>query len=117
MPYRAEKIAETIKSAVAEIILTELQDPNFHFISITGIKLSNDLKQATIYFYSFDENVSNAIVLKHLNHARHYIRNRLKEKVLMRYIPKLDFRLDENRETEKRIEDILRQIKNPPDGE
>ncbi|MEO0072501.1 MAG: 30S ribosome-binding factor RbfA [candidate division WOR-3 bacterium] len=111
MPYRIEKIAETIKCAVAEIILTDLQDPMFNFVTITGIKLSNDLRQATLYFYTFAENVNNAVVLAHLNHAANFIRNRLREKVIMRYIPQLDFKLDELVVEEKRLSELLRRIK------
>ncbi|MCS7257773.1 MAG: 30S ribosome-binding factor RbfA [candidate division WOR-3 bacterium] len=113
MPYRNEKIAETIKCAVAEIILTDLQDPVFHFVTITGIKLSSDLRQATLYFYNFDEKVNNNIVLAHLNHAANFIRNRLKEKIITRYIPQLNFKLDELVLEEKKLSNAFRRIQNP----
>ncbi|MBS4015230.1 MAG: 30S ribosome-binding factor RbfA [Candidatus Latescibacteria bacterium] len=111
MPYRTEKVAEAIKSAVAEIIVEELADPKLGFVSITAIKLANDYKQATLYFSSFGENIEQEVVMNHLNHAAKFIKNRLKDKVVLRYIPELVFEIDRLLQEEQKIGKVLDDLK------
>lgn len=110
MPYRLQKVAEAIKSAVAEIIVEDLADPKLGFVSITAIKLNNDYKQATLYFTAFGENIDQQVVLNHLNHAANFIKNRLKSKVVLRCIPELVFEIDRLLEEERKIGEILNEI-------
>lgn len=115
MPYREQKIAEAIKSAVGEIILEDLADPNLGFVSITAIKLANDYKQATLYFTAFGEKADLQIILSHLNHAKNFIKQRLKYKVKLRYLPELTFEIDHLIETERKIGTMLDQLKHSDD--
>lgn len=111
MPYREQKIAEAIKNAVAEIIVEELADPKLGFVSITAVKLLNDYKQATLYFTAFGENVEQEVVLDHLNRAAKFIKKRLKDKVVLRYLPQLVFDIDRLLQEEQRIGKVLDEIK------
>jgi len=110
MPYREQKVAEAIKSAVAEIILEDLADPKLGFVTITAARISNDYKKATLYFTAFGENVKQEEVLEHLNHAANFIRSHLKEKVILRYLPELTFEIDRLLEEEQKIGKVLDEL-------
>jgi ribosome-binding factor A len=111
MPYRAQKITEAIKHAVAEIILEDLADPKLGFVSVNGVRISNDYKKATVYFTAFGDNIKQEEVLRHLNHAANFIRSHLKEKVVLRYIPELTFEIDRLLEEEQKIGKVLDELK------
>jgi ribosome-binding factor A len=111
MTYRIQKITEAIKSAVAEIIVEELADPKLGFVSITAVKLTNDYKHATLYFSAFGDNIEQEVVLQHLNHAANFIKNRLKDKVVLRYIPELVFEIDRLLQEEQKIGKVLDDLK------
>ncbi len=111
MPYREQKVAEAIKSAVAEIILEELADPKLGFVSINGVRLVDNYKQAKIYFTAFGDNIDQEVVLTHLNRASNFIRNRLKDKVVLRYLPELVFEIDRLLQEEQKIGKMLDELK------
>ena len=113
MPYRLHKVAEAIKNAVAEIIVEDIADPKLGFVSITAVKLTNDYKHATLYFSAFGENVKQEVVLNHLNRAANFIKNRLKDKVVLRYLPELVFDIDRLLQEERKIGEILNELNKP----
>ena len=50
MYKRSEKVAEAIHEMVSELIIKGLKDPRIGFVTITGVKVTDDLRLATIYF-------------------------------------------------------------------
>jgi ribosome-binding factor A len=111
MPYRLQKVAEAIKSAVAEIILEDLADPKLGFVSINAVTLTNDYKKATVFFTAFGEKIDQQVVLSHLNHAANFIKHRLKDKVVLRYQPELVFEIDRLLLEEQKIGKVLDELK------
>jgi ribosome-binding factor A len=110
MPYREQKVAEAIKHAVAEIILEELGDPKLGFITITAAVISADYKKATIYFSSIGDENQQAESLKHLNRAAGFIKSRIKDKVVLRYIPEIVFEIDTLLQEEQRIGKVIDEL-------
>lgn len=110
MPYREQKVAEAIKHAVAEIILEELGDPKLGFITITAAVISADYKKATIYFSSIGDENEQGESLKHLNRAAGFIKSRIKDKVVLRYIPEIVFEIDTLLQEEQRIGKMIDEL-------
>ncbi len=54
---RAERVAEQIRSALAQAVREKLRDPRIGFVTLTEIKLSPDLRHATIFVTVIDEAV------------------------------------------------------------
>ena len=48
--FRTERVAEQMKHVIAHVIAHELKDPRAGFITVVGVKLSADLKQARVRF-------------------------------------------------------------------
>lgn len=107
MSFRNKRVAAVIKEAIAKIILYELQDPNFGFISVTQTTISPDLKNATIYFSILGDTDQQNRTMDHLNRAKGRIRHRLAEQVTLRYLPELTFELDKLLLEERKIGKIL----------
>ena len=47
---RARKLADRITRIVAEMLERRVKDPRLGFVTITGARLTNDLRDATVYY-------------------------------------------------------------------
>ena len=53
---RVRKMQEFIKQEVGNMLLRELKDPRLGFVTVTGVKLTGDLREATVYVSLFGIN-------------------------------------------------------------
>jgi len=110
MSYRNKRVAEVIKEAIANIILQDLQDPNFSGVTVTQTSVSPDLRNATIYLSILGDSDQQNIALGHLNRAKGRIRHLLSKQVTLRYLPDLKFELDTLLIKERKIGEILAEL-------
>jgi len=47
---RADKVADLIKTEISDILLRRTNDPQVREITITGVKVTDDLHQAKVFF-------------------------------------------------------------------
>ena len=107
---RSEKVAEAIHEMVSELLIKGLKDPRIGFVTITGVKVTDDLHLATIFFTVIGSEEERRATEKGLNSARGYIRKEMGRNLRMRYIPDIVFKYDESVEYGSRIESLLREI-------
>ncbi|GBD93775.1 ribosome-binding factor A [bacterium BMS3Abin05] len=108
---RSLKVGDLLKHEISNIMLREIKDPRVKFSTITAVKVSNDLKNAWVYISVMAEEEEKASELQALNHAESFVRNLLKTRVTLKYIPHLEFRLDETLDYAEKIERLIDQIK------
>ena len=116
MYKRSEKVAEAIHEMVSELLIKGLKDPRIGFVTITGVKVTDDLHLATIYFTVIGSDEEKSATGKGLNSARGYIRKEMGRNLRMRYVPDIAFRYDESVEYGNRIESLLKEITVKEDG-
>jgi len=92
MSFRVEKVASTLKNAIANILLNRMSDPELKSVSVSEVVLSGDIKIARVYVSSYDSD-PDTIVAK-LNRAKGYIRKELSRSVYLKYLPYLHFFYD-----------------------
>ncbi len=108
---RTKKIASTLHREISDIIATEIRDEDLKMVTITDLKLANDLSYAKIYFTTIFTNKKDKVLLD-LNNARGFIKSELcKRKLEIRAIPELEFIYDTSLEYASNIEKILKEIK------
>jgi ribosome-binding factor A len=107
---RSEKVAESIHEVVSELIVKGLKDPRIGFVTITGVKLTDDLHLATVYFSVIGSDEEKKATEKGLSSARGFIRREMGKSLRMRYVPDIVFRYDESVEYGSRIESLLKEI-------
>ena len=54
---RVRKMQEFIKQEVGNMLLRELKDPRLGFVTVTGVKLTGDLREATVYVSLFGQEI------------------------------------------------------------
>ena len=90
MNLKGERAASDIQKEISDIILTEVRDEDLKNVTITYVKVTNDLSYAKIYFTTLDvENKDK--VLKDINAASGFFRTLLADRLDVRHIPELKF--------------------------
>lgn len=107
---RQLRAGELIRHALAEIFQTEdVRDPELdgEIISVAEVRVSPDLKHATVFASSLSGKNSDAIASS-LNRHQKFLRGELARRVELKYAPDLVFRGDHAVDAAERIEEILR---------
>jgi len=110
MYKRSEKVAEAIHELVSSLLIKGLKDPRIGFVTVTGVKLTDDLHLATVYFSVIGSDEEKKATGEGLTSTRGFIRKGLGKSLHMRYLPDLIFHYDESVEYGSRIESILKEI-------
>ena len=107
---RLNRIDEEYRKELSQIIDRELKNPNITgMISVTKVKVTNDLKYAKVYVSILNsKNIKDT--LAGLKKSSGFIRSELAKRVNLRNTPELVFELDESLEYGARIDSILKEI-------
>ena len=108
-------MADQIQYIVSDLINKKLRDPQIGFVTLTNVKLSKDLRIASIYFTALG-NKDNALEpLETLNRAKSFIRSEVAHLMKVRFVPEIRFFIDDTLEYASRIDEILKDIKKHED--
>lgn len=107
---RLGRIDEEYRKEISNIISYKLKNPNVTgLISVTKVKVTNDLKYAKIYVSILNsKNVKDT--LTGLKKSSGFIRSELARTVNLRNTPELIFELDDSIEYGTKIDRILKEI-------
>ena len=107
---RFERINEELRKEISNIISFELKNPNATgLISITKVKVTNDLKFAKVYVSILNsKNVKDTLAA--LKKSSGFIRSEIAKKINLRQTPELIFELDDSMEYGAKIDTILKNI-------
>ena len=106
MTQRQQKVADLVHRQLAGFLKKEVHDARLSKISLTGVSISSDLRQAKV-FYSLLENQHGKEVKQVLNKATGYLRYLLAQATALRYVPKLEFIYDEIIERVDRLSSLI----------
>ena len=109
MSVRLEKIANLIKEELSLIFLHKIQDPDLGLLTITKVKVSPDIRIAKVYF-SIYQKENREKILEKINDLKGFIRGQLAQKVKIRYVPELNFYVDDTMDYVEKIEDLFKKI-------
>jgi len=104
---RTYRVNEVVREVIADD-LERLSDPRLELVTITGVDVSPDLHNATVYYSALglhDGSTADA-----LRAAAPKLRASLGRQVRLKYLPVLQFREDPAIETGQRVEEIIREL-------
>lgn len=107
------KVNETVKEALAEVLTDEISDPRLRLVTITGVETAADLRTAVVYVTAHGGEERYREVLAGLASAGKRIRKELGLRVSMKYLPHLEFRIDESVDEGMRIAEALKRAVPP----
>ncbi len=104
---RADKVAERIHEIVASLVTLRLKDPRLDMVTITDVRVTGDLQNATIFYTVYGSEKQLADAGKGLANAKGHIRSQVGKQLGLRLTPDLKFVPDALPETAKSFEDAL----------
>ncbi len=108
---RPEQLAEVVREEVSQIVGYELDDPRVERVTVTDVRVSENLRDATVYFTAEGTEAEKAEALKALHKAAPYVRRQLGVALNLKYTPELHFVRDTVEEAASRVEALLAGIK------
>ena len=109
MSIKIERISDELIEQISYIIANEVKNKNINFVTITDVKVSNDLSYAKVYFTVLDDNAKDS-TLKALKEASGFIRHELRNRIEIRQIPELTFVYDDSILEAQKIENIIDEL-------
>lgn len=109
MSIKIDRINHSMIREISYILETEVKNQHIKFVTITDVKVTNDLSFAKVYFTVLDDE-KRIETLKALKQASGFIRSKLCERIDIRHMPELEFVYDESIAYGKLIEDKIKEI-------
>jgi len=107
---RAQRVADRILEETAEILRREVSDPRMAMITLTGVKVSDDLRHARIFFVEMGEETCREETMEALRKASGFLRRELGRRLQLRYVPEVVFTPDGSFAYGARIDRLIADI-------
>src|ERR1041384_1604809 len=107
---RPEQLAEVIREEVSQIVGYELEDPRVAGVTVTDVRVSENLRDASVYVLAEGTEAERVEAMKALLKAAPYVRRQLGTVLNLRYTPELHFVRDTADESAARVEELLSKI-------
>ena len=104
---RVRKIADRIQVIVAEMLERRIKDPRLGFVTVTDTRLTNDLRDATVFYTVYGTDAERADSAAALDSAKGVIRSEVGKRTGVRHTPSLTFVPDALPENARQIDDLL----------
>ena len=91
---RARKLADRISQIVAEMLERRIKDPRLGFVTVTEARLTNDLREATVFYTVYGSDAERADTAAALHSATGIIRSEVGRQLGLRHTPSLEFVAD-----------------------
>jgi len=100
-----------MREEISEILLKDLKDPRIGFVTITKVAVTDDLRQAKVYYSVFGGEQEKEDSFQGLESATGYIKRELGRRMRLKYMPEITFHFDDSLEYGAHIEELLRDVK------
>ena len=107
---RADRVGGQIQKVLSDILLKRIKDPRLKMTTITGVKLSRDLRTAKVYFTTTGTSTNIEEATEGFKSALGYVKRTLASQLGLRYMPDLKFFHDESFDYGSHIEKIIKTI-------
>ena len=107
---RSERVASLIKHELASVLAQGVRDPRIGFVTITDVKVSDDLKYARVFYSVLGPDANQEETAKGLQRACGFLQRDIANTLKLRFTPHLSFVQDSSLDEGMKIDGILRKI-------
>jgi len=112
MVPQKKSIDEDLRQILSAALHRRVRDPALEQVTVTRVKVSPDLQFADVRYTFFEDGTRTAANVKAgFQRAKGVLKRIIASKIRLRKIPELRFHLDEDVYAERRIGELLEQIK------
>jgi len=107
---RPERVADILREEISQIVGYELEDPRLAMVTVTDVRLSENLKAARVYVTVAGDEDEHRLALAALRHAAPYVRQQLGLSLNLTRTPEIHFVRDRVEEEGERVDRLLEKI-------
>jgi ribosome-binding factor A len=107
---RPEKVAELVREEIAQIVGYELEDPRLTMVTVTEVRMSENLREARVFVTVAGTDAEAATALRALEHAAPYVRRQVALELNLRRAPEIHFVRDTVEEKATRVDALLTEL-------
>ena len=108
--HRPERVAQMVQQLLGELFARGMRDPRIGLVTITGVKMSPDLREARVFWTVHGDSEQRKHTGQGLHNARGFLRHEIGVQLKLRVTPELRFTYDEAIDRGERIEQLIRQV-------
>ena len=112
--HRAQRVSETIREELSEIIGYELSDPRIGTVDVTEVLVGAGMRHARVRLHLGGDEKEREQSLLALGRARHFLRRALAARLRLFRIPEIHFEADLEVSTVERVEQLLQRVRKDP---
>jgi len=113
---RAVRVGDLILREIAFLLLEKVKDPRVQGVTLTGIRLSDDLKRAKIFYSVVGDQRQIEKAEAGLNSAKGFIKREIGIRMELRYVPEISFVYDPSLENGSHMEQVFDKIREAEKG-
>ena len=111
MPFRrAERVGGLIQKELSELLVTKIKDPRLVLVTITEVKVTDDLRSAHVYFSVVEGQERRQEAVEGFESAAGYLKRQLGHRLALRRVPELAFVYDKSFDQAAAVERIFKTI-------
>ena len=107
MARRPERLAESLREEISEVVGFELDDPRLEAVTVTDVIVADDLRDAKVFVLVHGTDADVASAMKALNAATPFVRRQVAMNLSLKYVPLLHFARDTAEENAARVNELL----------
>ena len=111
MSVKIDRLNNTFVEQISQILRTEIKDERINFVTVTAVRITNDLSFAKVYVTVLNDKERDNVI-KLLNKASNFIERELSKRVDIRKMPDIMFVYDESIDYAANIENIIESTHN-----
>ena len=108
--HRSNRLAETLKEEISQLIRVELKDPRIGFVTLTSVDVADDLSHAKVYISVLGTEEETKTTLDTLNGASGYVRSEIGKRIRLRHVPSIVFKHDPSIQQGAHIVKLLHDV-------
>ncbi len=113
---RPERVADQLREEISQIVGFELEDPRLTPVTVTDVRLSDNLKTVRVYVTIAGTEAEHKSALAALRHATPYVRKQLGLTLNLHRTPEILFVRDKVEEQGVRVDQLLAEIEHEWEG-
>ncbi len=119
MRHRPRRVGDSLRAALADLLLNEVKDPGLGFVTVTEVRMSADLCHARVFVSVLGDADAEAQSMESLHRAGGFLRREVGRRVQLRRTTDLLFEVDRTLDQGDRIEELIREgaPQDPGEGE
>jgi ribosome-binding factor A len=110
-PHRAERVSESIREELEELIGYEMSDPRVGSATVSEVHLSPDFRHAHVSLLLHGTAEEQSATLDAINHAKQFLRHQLAERLQLFRTPDLHFEAALPASLGGKVPEILKRIR------